>query len=236
MDKLVKIFLCIGYIFIPFISASGQTSQLPLLCVEGIMYDDQLPLAIVNGAVVAEGDEIEGASVVKIDRLSVQFEFEGSSFARGIREGCRGLLQPWRRTGQSIRQGTQPGYIPGGRGGKWEGLLFQYVGTLTAIILPLILALYVYAAITLQFIACKTGTENGWLAWIPIANLYLMCMIADKPAWWMFLCFIPYANIIFIAILWMGIADARHKPAWLGLLILLPIVNLIIVGYLAFSR
>ena len=42
------------------------------------------------------------------------------------------------------------------------------------------LVVYIWMAICLQKIAEKTNTPNGWLAWIPIANIYLMCMIAGK--------------------------------------------------------
>jgi hypothetical protein len=33
--------------------------------------------------------------------------------------------------------------------------------------------------------AKKTNTQNPWLTWIPIANIYLMCIIAGKPGWWL---------------------------------------------------
>jgi hypothetical protein len=97
------------------------------------------------------------------------------------------------------------------------------------------IAIYVYLAISLQTIARKTGTAHGWLAWIPIANAYLMCKIASKPGWWLLLFFIPIANIVFMVIVWMGIAEARNKKGWLGILMIVPIANFVIPGYLAFS-
>lgn len=97
------------------------------------------------------------------------------------------------------------------------------------------IAVYVYLAICLQTIARKTGTEHGWLAWIPIANAYLMCKVAGKSGWWLLLFFIPIVNIVFMVIVWMGIAEARDKKGWLGILMIVPIANLIIPGYLAFS-
>ncbi len=97
------------------------------------------------------------------------------------------------------------------------------------------LAAYAYMAITLQTIAGKTGTPDGWLAWIPVANVYLMCKIAGKPTWWVVLFFIPFVNIIMSIIVWMGIAEARRKPAWLGVLMIVPVANLIVPAHLAFS-
>jgi hypothetical protein len=97
------------------------------------------------------------------------------------------------------------------------------------------LIIYVYYAICLMVIANKTGTHNSWLAWIPIANIYLMCKVAGKPGWWVILFFIPFVNIVIAIIVWMKIAEARKKPGWLGILMIIPFVNLIIPGYLAFA-
>jgi uncharacterized membrane protein YhaH (DUF805 family) len=84
-------------------------------------------------------------------------------------------------------------------------------------------------------IANKTGTTNAWLAWIPIANIYLMCKVAGKPGWWLILFFIPIVNIVINIIVWMKISEARNKPGWLGILMIIPFVNLIIPGILAFA-
>jgi len=65
------------------------------------------------------------------------------------------------------------------------------LGIFSAIMLPVLiigLALYVYSSWALMTIAKKTDTPNAWLAWIPIANLYLMTQVAQIP-WWTFLLF-----------------------------------------------
>ena len=97
------------------------------------------------------------------------------------------------------------------------------------------LVIYVYVALALQTIAKKTNTENGWLAWIPIANIFLMLMVAKKPLWWFILVLIPLVNIVIYILVWMGIAEARSKPSWWGILIIVPIANLIVPGYLAWA-
>jgi hypothetical protein len=97
------------------------------------------------------------------------------------------------------------------------------------------LALYIYMSLALQTIAKKTNTPNGWLAWIPIANLVLMAIIAKRPVWWFLLCLIPVVGIVFVVIIWMGIAEARKKPNWWGILLIVPIANLIVPGYLAWA-
>ncbi|HXP82313.1 MAG TPA: DUF5684 domain-containing protein [Verrucomicrobiae bacterium] len=98
-----------------------------------------------------------------------------------------------------------------------------------------IAVVYVYIALALMTIATKTNTPNGWLAWIPIANIFLMFNIAGKPAWWFILFLIPLVNIVIAIIVWMAIAEARHKPNWWGILMIVPVVNLIVPGYLAWS-
>lgn len=97
------------------------------------------------------------------------------------------------------------------------------------------IAIYAYLSFALATIAKKTNTENDWLAWIPIVNIYLMVKIAGKPGWWFILFLIPIVNIIFAIIVWMEIAKVRNKPEWLGILVIFPVFNLIIPGVLAFT-
>jgi hypothetical protein len=84
-------------------------------------------------------------------------------------------------------------------------------------------------------IATKTNTPNGWLAWIPIANLFLTLSIARKPVWWFILMLIPLVNIVVFILVWMGIAEARQKPNWWGILVIVPFFGLIVPAYLAWS-
>src|SRR5438552_1613193 len=89
-------------------------------------------------------------------------------------------------------------------------------------------ALYVYFGITLMVIAKKTQTRNAGLAWLPIGNLFLMCAIGRRPAWWVLLLLVPIVNLVAAAMIWMGMAEARGRPAWAGALALLPGVGLIV--------
>jgi len=95
--------------------------------------------------------------------------------------------------------------------------------------------LYIYMSLALMAIATKTNTENGWLAWIPIANVFLVLNIAQKPVWWIILCLIPLVNIVIFILVWMAVAEARHKPNWWGILIIVPVIGLLVPGYLAWS-
>ena len=94
-------------------------------------------------------------------------------------------------------------------------------------------ALYLWVALCLYLIAKKLNTPDAWFAWIPILNLILMCRMADKPDWFVFLLFIPLVNIVVYLDIWMTIAEARNQSSWLGAFMLIPVVNLVILGILA---
>ena len=108
-------------------------------------------------------------------------------------------------------------------------------GVVMVVFLLIGAAFYIYLSLALQTIAKKTNTPNGWMAWIPIVNIFLMLNIAKKPLWWFILCLIPLVNIIILIIVWMAIAEARQKPNWWGILMIVPLVNLIVPGYLAWA-
>ena len=78
--------------------------------------------------------------------------------------------------------------------------LMPMLGAFLGVFVVVFLALYVYAALALMTIAKKTKTVNPWLAWIPIANLYLMTQIGKVP-WWTLLIvllagFIPIVGML----------------------------------------
>ncbi len=108
-------------------------------------------------------------------------------------------------------------------------------GAFLVVFLVFGLAAYVYISLALQTIANKTGTANSWLAWIPIANVFLMLGVAKKPMWWFILFLIPLVNIVIAIMVWMAVAEARGKPNWWGILMIVPLVNLVVPGYLAWA-
>lgn len=129
-----------------------------------------------------------------------------------------------------------PDYIPIG------GVIMQFF----MFFLLFGIAAYIYSAIALMTIAKRTKTKNGWLAWIPIANLYLMTQIAKVQWWTMFviiLAFIPFLNSLAgiatagVSIWWWWkISERLHKPGWLGILMIIPVANFIVLGVLAWGK
>ena len=108
-------------------------------------------------------------------------------------------------------------------------------GVMLFVLLAFCAAMYVYWALALQTIAKKTNTEPAWLAWIPIANIFLILMVAQKPMWWFILFLIPIVSLVMSIIVFMAVAERRGKPSWWGVMIIVPIMNLIMPGYLAWA-
>jgi len=164
-----------------------------------------------------EDEEIPiiGEESEKIDEETEEFPIFLPTYPKGLKEGLKGY--PY--VGEKI------GFSP-----------FSWLGAMSLAWVIFYVIFYVYFALCLQMIAKKTGTPNGWLAWIPIANVFLMIMVAAKPLWWFILCLIPLVNIVIAIILWMKISERRGKPSWLGILMIVPVANFIVSGYLAFSK
>lgn len=127
------------------------------------------------------------------------------------------------------------------------------------------LVFYIFFAVMLFLIAKKTGTPFPWLAFIPIANLYLMVQIAGKPIWWLALLIVlpvvaavltplqsidPTGGIIVLVLsvlcglasaaayllVCLGIAAARGKSVIWGILLFIPCTSPIAFGYLGLSK
>lgn len=104
-------------------------------------------------------------------------------------------------------------------------------------------ALYAYIALALMAIAKKTKTPNGWLAFIPLVNIYLMIQMADLQWWWIFMLLLPLIPFfgqvalagITVYVYWK-IAERINKPGWWAFLMLLPIVNLVVLGMMAWGK
>ena len=59
--------------------SSGQTNQSPDLLLNGIMYVEEKPKAIINGIVVREGDVVSGATVASITEKNVLLKYNNNN-------------------------------------------------------------------------------------------------------------------------------------------------------------
>lgn len=62
----------------------------------------------------------------------------------------------------------------------------------------------------------KAG-QPGWAAIIPIYNVYVMIEIAERPAWWLILMFIPLVQLVPAIIVPIDIAKKFGKGTGFGL-------------------
>lgn len=95
----------------------------------------------------------------------------------------------------------------------------------------MIIALYIYTALAWSSIAKKLKYKNHWLAWIPIANFFLMPILAKKHWAWGFIFLVPIVNIVFFIIWTWNIFEQRRYPGWLSLIPILGVIP--VVGGLA---
>ena len=105
------------------------------------------------------------------------------------------------------------------------------------------LIVYLYVALAQFYTAKKTKTENRWLAFIPIANVYLLTQMAGVSGWWTLIVLasiIPFIGGLAVAVaaIWMywKVAEEIGKPGWTSILLIVPIVNLVVLGYYAWSK
>jgi hypothetical protein len=65
----------------------------------------------------------------------------------------------------------------------------------------------------------------GWIAIIPLVNLFFLPKVGGKPIWWAILFFVPLVQIVFIVLTYMAIAErfGRGVGTVLGLIFLKPI-------------
>ncbi len=77
----------------------------------------------------------------------------------------------------------------------------------------------------------KAG-QPGWGAIVPIYNLYLLTVIAGRPAWWIILCFIPVVNLVVLILLGIDVAKKFGKSTGFGLgLAILPFIFYPMLGF-----
>ena len=115
------------------------------------------------------------------------------------------------------------------------------------LLLAIFVILYVIKSLALMRIAQKTKTKNSWLAWIPIADFYLLTQTARQSGWWTLLfigIFIPIVTglvglailIITIWLLWLTGEKLKKNGAW-SLLCLIPGIGIVIaLSIYAWSR
>ena len=147
-------------------------------------------------------------------------------------------------------------------------IIFNIFNWIFLAFVPLILlfSLYIYFSLALMTIAKKTRTSPAWIAWIPIANLYLLSKIARMHCWPLFLFlyifvsplffyFIPealswiliflallaYITLLVFIIIWCWrMFERAGRPGWWVLFLLVPVIGqlvfLVFLGIAAWGK
>ena len=103
--------------------------------------------------------------------------------------------------------------------------------TFLAIALVVGLIMYVYSALVYMTLSKKLKRGPAWLAWIPIANIFLIPILAKKNWVWGFIMLVPIVNLIFFIYWTWIIFEDRKYPGWLSLMPLLGFIP--VIGFLA---
>ena len=121
-----------------------------------------------------------------------------------------------------------------------------FVGLIIGIIICI--GIYIYFALALRTIAEKMKYSRPWLAWIPIANLFLFPILTKRKWTWGLLFFVPVVNVVFLIIcLWEILEKEGYDGKWslilLGSLSAKPafpfvvfVALLVILGVLAWKK
>lgn len=98
------------------------------------------------------------------------------------------------------------------------------------LIVYLLVMIFLWASVWKVFV--KAG-QPGWAILVPIYNIYIMTLIAKKPAWWIaIILLVPLVNIVFLIMLIHGISTNFGKDGgFTAGLILLGIVFWPILGF-----
>ena len=135
-------------------------------------------------------------------------------------------------------------------GGAVSGGLIAAIAAFAVIGILLAIGFYIYWAFAWMNIAKKFKYKYPWLAWIPIANMFLIPILAGKKWPWGFIFLVPIANMVFWILWTWKIYEKRGFPGALALIYLgnfLPffggfvsgaatIANLVIIGLIAWGK
>lgn len=95
---------------------------------------------------------------------------------------------------------------------------------LAMMVVMLVIAIvsYVVFAFFLSMIFKKAGIE-GWKAWVPVYNSWVLLEMGDQPGWWSILAFIPFVNIVAAVFMYIAMYNIGLKFGKEGVFVLLAI-------------
>ncbi len=182
---------------------------------------------------VRKGDIVKEYKVVSVDKDEVVLEGDGGRLVMEFKKPVSG--EKGAPSAKEKERAAKAGAVVAAPLPAGPAHIASAHGLLGALTVVFVIA-YIYFALCLYFIAKKTQTRHAWLAWFPVANIFLMCSAGRIRLWWLLLLLVPPVNIFIVFFIWYKVIKARGKPWWLLILSVVPIVNYVVMGYLAFSE
>lgn len=202
------------------------------LQLSGVMLSQERPSVLVNDEVYRIGEEVDGFTVVEIERQGARFRNAsdgkelflsiGESFASSpkaaidlgreqVVQHFSVILEDMQTNRISTSLSPEISLPPAASRAFWVAMILATAHNL-------------FIVIAWWKVYSKAG-QPGWSVFIPVYNLYVMLKVADKPWWWLLLMFIPGVNIVVSILLPVGIARAFGKGVGFALgLIFLPVI------------
>jgi hypothetical protein len=78
---------------LPVAELKEEEVLFPELDIEGIIYDQKDPIAVVNGDLRVVGDEVDGVRIVDIQQKYVTFELKGKTLSVNVKEAVSEVSQ-----------------------------------------------------------------------------------------------------------------------------------------------
>ena len=75
-----------------------------------------------------------------------------------------------------------------------------------------------------------------WTAWVPIAQLFLLCRISEKPTWLMVLLVVPLVGLLVRIYLYGSLCHVRDKSFLMAIITAIPVIGFALPWYLAHSE
>lgn len=103
------------------------------------------------------------------------------------------------------------------------------------------IAAYVFSSYCLMRIADRLGVPNGWFAFIPFLNLWLLCQMGEKESSWFIImlifnfCF-PIVTAVMALMIMMEVAERLGFESWWAILLIIPLFNFYVIWKLAFTE
>lgn len=100
------------------------------------------------------------------------------------------------------------------------GFLAGLVGSTILIVISMLAILAILFVIAGWWKVFDKAAQPGWMAIIPILNLYILLKIAGKPGWWLILYLIPLVQIIVNVIVAIDLGKTFNKDTLYSILLL----------------